>query len=159
MTVLLFLMMFLIWQLMWVGVQKWQFNHFAGYAARSWQVHKDDSPQESLNMVLLASVIFRWQILDKEYVKIIWVSDENASKDGTTGVEYSGLVQAFPIYRPYIGTSIIPSGITLPFAVPIPPTGLFLFESYIPIEKEAEEDPDRWDNDCDDTPCSSGNGQ
>ena len=159
MTLLLFLMMFLVVQLMWVGVQKWQFSHFTGYAARVWQVHKDDSAQDAMFSVLISSIALRWQILNKDYVKAIWVSEENASQDGTTGIRYRGVVQAFPFYQPYIGQSFTPPGVSLPFGITVPPTGIFLFESYIPIQKEAEEDEDRWDNDCKETPCGSENGQ
>lgn len=159
--------MFLLVQLTWIAIQKWQFNHFAHYAARVWSVHKDDTPQEALIKVQIAAIA-RWDLLNRDYVKFMWVSSES-TKDyedpdrSASGVYYTGFTQLLSIYRNQIGETAfsnpIPSELMALLPIEIPTTGLVRFETFAPMEKEAEEDPDRWDNDCDDTPCGSGNGR
>lgn len=167
-SILLILAMFLVVQLAWIAVQKWQFSHFAAYSARVWSVQKDDGAEEALLKVQLAAIP-RWNLIQRDYVKFMWVSDEGTEdfegESGVQGVTYTGVTQLLSIYRDQIGETFFDYGglsdILAYIPVEVPTTGLVRFKSFIPMEKEPEEQPDisNRDNDCDDTPCSSGNGR
>jgi hypothetical protein len=167
MTVALFFSMFLVLQLTWIAIQKWQFNHFASYAARVWAVHKDQSPGEALLGVIVPGGAYHWDFLSKDYVKLMWVSsdDPQTAEDGSgsvTGITYTGVAPLFPIYQSAIGDTFtqgfIPSWVQSSLPFDMPSTGLVAFETFIPMEKEPDEAPgsDR-DNDCNETPCETGN--
>jgi len=74
-----------------------------------------------------------------------------------------GAAPMIGLYQNQIGNALfdnpIPAEAMSLIPVDIPSTGLVGFETFIPIEKEPEENPgeDR-DNDCEETPCESGNG-
>ena len=154
-------------QLSWIGVQKWQFNHFAAYAARVWSVQKDEDPEESLLKVQAVALV-RWNLLDRDLVKLMWVSAADDSKDfddpdvSANGISFSGAAPLLSIYRDQIGETLFdnpipPEAFSL-FPGDLPSTGLVGFKTFIPIEKEPEESPGaRRDNDCEETPCESGN--
>lgn len=171
-TLILFLLMFLIIQLAWIGIQKWQFQHYASYAARTWSVRSDWGTEESLLKAQVASTLFTdWNLFSRDWVKAMWASS-NEAKDvddentGIEGVSYTGVAPLMPIYRGLIGETLfdnpIPGSVMaqLP-AFDMPTSGLVRFETFIPMEKEPEEDgdADNRDNDCDDTPCTEGNGR
>jgi hypothetical protein len=169
MTVALFFSMFLVLQLTWIAVQKWQFNHFASYAARVWAVHKDHSPGQSL-LLILPGGAYRWGFLSKDYVKVMWVSsvDPHPAEDGSgsiSGITYTGVAPLFPIYQSAIGDTFtqafIPSWARSLIPFDMPSSGLVAFETFIPMEKEPDEEPDlpNRDNDCQGTPCEGGNGR
>lgn len=166
MTVALFFSTFLVVQLTWIAIQKWQFNHFASYAARVWAVHKDQSPGDALWLILPGGA-YHWDLLSKDYVKVMWASSEESrtAEDGSgsiSGITYTGVAPLFPIYQPAIGDtftqSFIPSWVHSLIPFDMPSTGLVAFETFIPMEKETDEEPgsDR-DNDCRETPCRTGN--
>ena len=167
MTVALFFSMFLVLQLTWIAIQKWQFNHFASYAARVWAVRTNQSPGESL-LVILAGGAVHWDFWSTDYVKVMWVSDSSDEPEpgsGITGITYKGVAPLFPIYQSAIGDtftqSFIPSWVYSYLPFDMPSTGLIAFETFIPMEKEPPEEPDRSDrdNDCEGTPCGGGNGR
>ena len=176
-TVFLVLALALVIQFSWIGVQKWQFNHFAGYAARTWSVHTDESPSWIMNKTLLAGTSNDgWDIKDRDYVKLIWFSDEDAHtlSNGfedvdTSGLTWSGLAMLMPLFRPYIGGQTlvdVPAGLQSVMnlmGMEIPPLGIVRFEVYIPIERVPEESSggggQKFDNDCDETPCDEPNGR
>jgi hypothetical protein len=166
-SVLLILAMVLIVQLSWIGVQKWQFNHYAAYAARVWSVTKDEEAEDSLVRVQ-DEAIDRWKLLDRDLVKVMWVSQEDDSKDyddpdvTANGISFSGAAPLLSIYRDSVGESLfdesIPSDAFTLFSIDLPSSGLVGFKTFIPMEKEPEENPgQRRDNDCEETPCESGN--
>lgn len=168
-TVALFFAMFLAVQLTWLAVQKWQFNHFASYAARVWSVRTDQSPGESL-LMLVPGAVTSWDLLGTDYVKLMWVSSEDPVNDEDSGEDipgltYTGVAPLFPFYQPAIGDTFwgafIPSDIVEFIPFELPSTGLVAFQTFVPMEKEPEEEPDRSDrdNDCDSTPCGGGNGR
>ena len=171
-TLILFLLMFLIIQLCWIGLQKWQFQHFAGYSARAWSVRKDWSPESTLLRAQLASSLGTdWNLFSRDWVKAMWVSSDSPTDvddDNTdiAGITYTGVAPLMPVYRGLFGETLfdnpIPSSVLseLP-AIDIPSSGLVRFQTFIPMEKEPDEDPDtsNRDNDCSDTPCESGNGR
>ncbi len=167
-TFILFLSMFVIVQLMWVAVQKWQFNHFAAYSSRVWTVQKEDDPDDSLLSVQVRA-LFRWDLISRDYVKFMWVSasDETREIDDEdyTGIGYTGVAPLMSIFRDQIGETLydnpVPSEAMSLIPFNLPTTGLVRFESFIPIRKEPEEQPDisNRDNDCEETPCEEGNGR
>lgn len=167
-AVLLFLAMFLLVQLAWIAIQKWQFNHFGAYAARVWTVEKEDSPQESLLNVQMRSLI-RWDLINRDYVKFMWVSSEDpkdVDDDTYEGITFTGIAPLMGIYRDQIGETAIPLDGYVPDELSamlpdMPTTGLVRFQTFIPMKKEPEEEPDvtNRDNDCEETPCESGNGR
>jgi hypothetical protein len=167
-SVALIFSMFLIVQLAWIAVQKWQFNHFAAYSSRAWSVQKDQGAEETLIIhIILPSLFMRWHLLTKDYVKFMWVSSEDPKDiDGSSipGLSYTGVAALFPLYQDAIGDTFsgafIPSSVSSIIPFPLPTFGLISFETFIPMEKEPEEKPgsDR-DNDCNETPCESGNKQ
>ena len=162
---LLILAMMLIVQLSWIGVQKWQFNQFAGYAARVWSVQKDDDPGDSLRDVQIIALV-RWNLLNRDLVKFMWFWAED-TKDfedpdvSANGLTFAGAAPLLSIYRQQIGETLfdnpIPAELQDIFPLDVPPTGLVGFSTFIPIEKEPEEKPGTYDNDCEETPCVSGN--
>lgn len=168
-AVLLILAMTLIVQLSWIGVQKWQFNHFSAYAARVWSVQKDhDDPQDSLFEVQVIALV-RWSLLSRDLVKLMWVHEANDSKEyedpdvTANGITFWGAAPLLSIYREQIGNTLFdnpipPEAMSL-IPIDIPSTGLVGFQTFIPIEKEPEESPGEGDNDCEETPCESGNGR
>ncbi|MHB0968179.1 MAG: TadE family protein [Thermoanaerobaculia bacterium] len=154
--VALVLCTFLIFQLAWIAVQKWQFNYFAMYATRAWAVDKDRDSGESVLLKAQGFALLRWDLIGTDYVKFMWCSSEDG-KDGTEGLSYTGVAPLMSIFQPYIGDTL--TGIEIPAVaetvipgLEIPSTGLVRFETFIPMEHEPDEDPDRWDNDCSD-PC------
>ncbi len=166
--IMTFLSLMLIVQLVWIGIQKWQFNHFAGYAARVWAVHKDDEPGDSLRRIEGAALFLRWNLLSRDYVKFMWVSSEDAKEiddENYSGITYSGVAPLLPLFRDVIGETLfdnpIPSEVSSIIPIDLPTSGLVRFETFIPMEKEPEEQPDisNRDNDCEDTPCTKGNGR
>jgi hypothetical protein len=168
-AVLLILAMTLIVQLSWIGVQKWQFNHFSSYAARVWSVQKDhDDPQDSLFEVQTIALV-RWNLLGRDLVKLMWVHEADDSKEyedpdvTANGITFWGAAPLLSIYREQIGNTLFdnpipPEAMSL-IPIDIPSTGLVGFQTFIPIEKEPEESPGEGDNDCEETPCESGNGR
>lgn len=169
-AVMLILASFLVLQLTWLAIQKWQFNHFASYSARSWSVQTNKTPGEVLFEVIMPGAISRWDLWSRDYVKLMWVSSEDPVTDeetseAITGVTYSGVAPLFAFYQPVIGETFLNAYIPgwvfdfLPFDVPS--TGLVAFETFIPMEREPYEEPDRSDrdNDCRGTPCEGGNGR
>ncbi len=160
-TFFLFLMLFLILQLTFIGLQKWQFAHFASYSARVWSVHKDESANSSTIKVQgAASLLSDWK-LPGQWVFPIIVNSENASRDGVTGVEFLGQGPVMNIYRGWIGESVAlcPPEAGCQDVFDQTPLTFFIFESFIPMVKEPTERPGRHDNDCNDTPCTGGNGR
>jgi TadE-like protein len=164
---MLLLAIILIVQLSWIGIQKWQFNHFASYSARVWSVHKDQEPGDALRQVQIRALL-RWNLASNDYVKLMWVKGEG-SKDyhdpdvTANGITYLGAAPLLSIFRQQIGETLFSNPIpawamSLFSGLDIPSTGLVGFETFIPIDKEPEEQPgsDR-DNDCNETPCESGN--
>jgi hypothetical protein len=158
--------MFLMAQLAWIGIQKWQFNHFASYSARVWSVQKDDDPEESLMRLQIGVLFLRWNLYNRDYVKYMWAEGEDSKEidDETyTGVNYEGVAPLLPLFRGQIGETLVSIPGEVSSLVPggLPSSGLVRFAAFIPMEKEPEEEPDESnrDNDCDDTPCSSGNGR
>jgi hypothetical protein len=163
--------MFLMVQLSWIAIQKWQFNHFAAYSARVWSVNKDDSAEGALLKVQAVGVV-RWDLIGTDYVRLMWVSDEG-QKDydepavTADGITYTGIAALMSIYRDQIGETLLDAGIpgsaysAVPGLLDLPTSGLVRFQTFIPMQKEPEEEPgiSNRDNDCDDTPCSSGNGR
>jgi len=167
-TVILFFSLFLVLQLVWLAIQKWQFNHFASYSARVWAVQKGEEPGDSLNRVLLPQEFLRWSLPFRDYVAVIWVrsTDSSEDEDGNTyqGVTYRGVASLFPFYRDAIGdtfyNAFIPQWLLDMIPIKLPSTGLVVFETFIPMEKEPDEQPGSGrDNDCNETPCESGNGR
>lgn len=166
--VILFLAMFLLVQLAWIGIQKWQFNHFAAYSARVWTVEKEYSPEESLLRVQLTSLV-RWDLINRDYVKFMWVSSEESKEiddEPYEGITFTGIAPLMGIYKDQFGETMFTVGDPIPGELltvlpEIPTTGLIRFESFIPMKKEPEEEPDtsNRDNDCEETPCESGNGR
>ncbi|HVT45096.1 MAG TPA: TadE family protein [Thermoanaerobaculia bacterium] len=155
--VALVLCLFLMIQLAWIGVQKWQFNHFAHYAARSWSVDKKDRSPRTIMLEVQGRSILGWKLLSRDWVKYMWAMSPSTNSDGIHGVRYHGITQLFPLYRNFIGiNAIVTSEIAdlLKTVIPgaIPALGLVMFETFVPMEHEAEENPQRWDNDCSD-PC------
>lgn len=169
-SVLLILGMLLIVQLTWIAIQKWQFNHFASYAARAWAVQNEQTPGQVLVELIIMGGIPRWNLLSRDYVKVMWVSSEDPVTDEVTGesiegLTFSGAAPLFPVYEDPIGevflTAYVPEWVfnLLPFH--LPHTGLVSYETFVPMEKEPDEEPDRSDrdNDCHGTPCEGGNGR
>ena len=149
-TIMLVFMIMLIIQLMWIGVQKWQFNHIVAYSARRWTVYKNEGAQSSLTQVQLIGSIFGGWPLGENYVKFpIIVTSSSTSRNGVTGIVYQGLADPFPLYQGWIG-DYLGFGVFLPF---------IRYETFIPMVKEPNENTSGHDNDCSDTPCSSGNGR
>lgn len=155
--VALVLCTFLIFQLAWIGVQKWQFNHFALYSTRAWAVDKDRDAGETVLLKVQLVSLLRWDLVGTDYVKLMWCSSEDGN-NGKEGLSYTGLAPLMQIFQPYIGDTLF--GIDIPpiaeSIVPgfsLPSTGIVRFETFIPMEHEPDEDPDRWDNDCSD-PCN-----
>jgi hypothetical protein len=155
--VALVLLLILLVQLAWIGVQKWQFNHFAAYAARSWSVNKkSDSPEK----VLLEDQVFatlRWKLLSRSYVRFMWTLGTDTDSDGNTGVSYRGVAPIFRLFKPFFGDTLL--GLNVPAFVSnldpdlkTPNFGWVQFQAFVPMAHEPEEDPDRYDNDCSD-PC------
>lgn len=165
---MLFLASFIVVQIAWLGIQKWQFNHFALYSARVWTVEKEDSPEESLLKVQLLSLL-RWDLINRDYVKFMWVSSEDPKDIGDDtfdGMTYTGIAPLFSLYRDQIGETMFTVGEPIPgellaYLPEIPTTGLVRFETFVPMKKEPEEQPNisNRDNDCEETPCESGNGR
>lgn len=151
-TFFLFLMLLLIVQLMVIGIQKWQFVHFASYSARVWSVQKDDSAQDSTTRAQLVVSVVGWKLLGNQWVAPIRVKSENTSRSGVTGNVYEGIGPVMSMYRGWIGERF-----GLPDFVNFRPLEFFIFESFIPMVKEPTERPGRHDNDCNETPCESGN--
>jgi hypothetical protein len=167
-TVILFFSLFIVLQMVWLGVQKWQFNHFASYAARVWSVHKDQTPGQSLIRLLGPQELIGWSLPSHDYVAAIWVwsTDPVEDEDGTSysGVTYRGVAPLFPFYRDQVGdtffNAFIPPEILSLLPFQLPSTGLVVFETFIPMEKEPDEQPGPGrDNDCYQTPCESGNAR
>jgi hypothetical protein len=171
-TLILFLLMFLIVQLAWIGIQKWQFQHYAAYSARAWSVRTDWGAEETLIRAQTASAIGTdWNLFSKDWVKAMWVSSEDPKdvdddNSNINGLTYTGIAPLMPIYRGLIGETLFDNPIpgSVMSQLPdfdIPSSGLVRFESFIPMEREPEEQPDESnrDNDCEGTPCESGNGR
>jgi hypothetical protein len=160
--------MFLLVQIAWIGIQKWQFNHFAAYAARVWTVEKDDTPEESLLNVQMRALL-RWDLISRDYVKFMWVSSEDSKDiddDTYEGITFTGIAPLMGIYKDQIGETMFTVDNPIPSELmavlpDIPTTGLIRFETFIPMKKEPEEQPDisNRDNDCEETPCENGNGR
>jgi hypothetical protein len=168
-SLILFFALLLIVQLMWFGIQKWQFNHFAAYSARVWSVEKEYTPSSALYRTQLRALL-RWGLIKKDWVKLMWSSGiESRSFDEAAqpveGVRYRGVAPAMAIYRPLLGEmaldEVIPGEVSALFPGVIPKSGLVSFGAFIPMRKEPTERPytgTRYnDNDCDDTPCTKGN--
>lgn len=160
-SVMLILSAFLIVQLAWIGIQKWQFNHFAAYTARVWSVEKDKSPNEAMIEVLAVALV-RWNLYDRDFVKIMFVSSEDPKDvdgESANGLTFTGVSQLVSIYRDTIGETAfsVPSSVSS-YLPAMPSTGLVRFETFIPVDKEPEENARKGrDNDCKETPCESGN--
>jgi hypothetical protein len=171
-ALILFLLMFLIIQLAWIGLQKWQFQHFASYTARAWSVRKDWGGEATLVRVQVASTIGTdWNLFSRDWVKAMMVSSEDPKdvdddNQNIPGLSFLGVAPLMPVYRGLLGETLFDNPIPdyvmneLP-PIDIPTSGLVRFESFIPMEKEPEEEPDtsNRDNDCEETPCESGNGR
>lgn len=164
---LLILAILLIVQLSWIGIQKWQFNQFAGYAARVWSVQKEDDDPEISLLKVQGLALLRWNLLSRDLVKFMWVSSPEDSRDfedpdvSANGITFTGAAPLLALYRQQIGETLfdnpIPSEAMSLFPFDLPTTGLVGFQTFIPIEKEPEESPGDGDNDCEETPCESGN--
>lgn len=151
-TFFLFLMLLLIVQLMVLGLQKWQFAHFASYSARVWSVQKNDTAQASTLRVQGVVSAIGWKLFGNQWVFPIAVTSESTSRSGVTGVVFVGQGPVLDMYRGWIGERF-----GLPDFVDFRPLEFFIFESFIPMVKEPTERPGQHDNDCNETPCSSGN--
>jgi hypothetical protein len=158
-SVLLILAMFLMAQLSVIAMQKWQFNHFSAYIARAWSTHTDWSPTSAMGQVM-ARGILRWSYNDGRFVlplSVSEVTDEVEKGDGSevsvNGLRFRGIRMTMEMYRRYLGLG---AGFGFPTG-----TGIVDYETYIPMEKEPEEEPNnnRRDNDCTGTPCDGGNGK
>lgn len=178
-SVFLVLSLVLVIQFAWIGVQKWQFNHFAGYAARTWSVHHGKAPSWWMNRIIVsgaAPVVGRWKTITNEYVALIWFSGEegrtvnNGFEDvDVHGLTYTGIAPLMAIFRPFIGSKTLvdlPPGLQSVLNlldVDLPPLGLVRFEVFIPMVQEPREYPyadgQKQDNDCYETPCEEGNGR
>ena len=144
--IFLILCIFLLVQLAWIGVQKWQFNHFAAYAARVWTVNKsNESPEASLIKVQIVGIV-RWKLASTSYVKIMWADSQSDGK-----ITYNGIAPIFPLFKPFIGDTLtgisIPSEVSSIIPVSIPSSGFIRFQTSIPMDHEPNEDPDKYDND------------
>lgn len=165
-SVILVLSLMLVVQIAWIGVQKWQFNHYASYSARVWSVETEDDAATSSRDVIVASLIppHRWP-LSWDYVRVMGVWSED-SQDDMEGITYVGVAPLMPLFRNRFSSDTfvdnpIPGEIMdlLPFS--LPDFGLVSFMTFVPMEKEPEEHPEvsNRDNDCEDTPCTEGNGR
>lgn len=153
-TFFLFLMLFLVIQLTFIGIQKWQFAHFASYSARVWSVNQGESATAATVRVQGVASIFGWNLTGGNWVFPIVVTSSSTSKNSVTGIAYAGQGPVMSIYRGWIGERF-----GLPDLINFTPLNFFIYESFIPMVKEPEERPGRHDNDCNDTPCSGGNGR
>ena len=166
-AVALILCMFLVVQIAWIGLQKWQFQHFAAYAARVWSVHTDWGAEKSLITIQAASITSKWELFSHDWVKAMWSDGEDtkdfSGEDDVPGVSYTGIAPLMPLYQGVIGETLldtsIPPEVSSEFpGIDLPSSGLIRFETFIPMEREPTEEPgDGRDNDCNETPCDSGN--
>lgn len=164
--VLLILALVLVVQLAWIGIQKWQFNYFALYSARVWSVEKTHNDPEYSLLKVQAAQALRWG-LDSNRIKFMWVQFPEDTKDyddpGITanGITYWGVAPLFALYRDRFGETLIEGSFLTEalsrFIFDRPTTGYVGFATFIPIQKEPEEKPGEFDNDCKETPCASGN--
>lgn len=139
-------------QLAFIGIQKWQFNHFAAYAARVWTVNKsNESPESSLIKVLGVGTV-RWKLASTSYVKIMWAENQSDGK-----ITYNGIGPIFPLFKPFFGDTLaglsIPPGVSSGISGSLLSSGLIRFQTSIPMDHEPDEDPDKYDNDCS-NPCN-----
>jgi hypothetical protein len=153
-TFFLFLMLFVVIQITMIGISKWQFAHFANYSARVWSVQRGQSANASAIRVQGVASIFDWNLTSGRWVAPIIVTSSNTSRDGVTGVVYSGQGPVLSMYRGWIGDR---GG--LPGFINVPNATFFIYQSFIPMVKEPDERPGQHDNDCSDTPCTRGNGR
>lgn len=172
--VALLLCLALVIQFTWIAVQKWQFNHFANYTARVWSVRTGDSAGMAM-LYVLGSGLMRWDTLNRDYVKLMWVSGEETQtvhngfeEVSADGLAFTGVTTLMPLFRPFIGgatlisTAEIPGEILSLFPISIPPLGIVRFETFIPMSREPEEGSgggQKYDNDCEETPCEEPNGR
>lgn len=166
-SVILIILMLIPVQLAWIGMQKWQFTHFASSAARTWTVHKDQSPSAAMLSVQTRALLRGWKLFSSRWIGLMTASTstKNITKgDGSTlnaqGLKFQGLGRIIPIFRPFFGFSGPYGyfGIEAISTRALLTIGFAQFEGFIPMEREPTEQPgQRRDNDCNETPCSSGN--
>lgn len=153
-SLMLFLFMWLAWQMAWVGVQKWYFNYTAAYAARAWSVYPrdQDSPQEVLVKAQGLALFYHPKIMKMPLVKIMKAdsfsyggydaSNRYGDYNLPPGIRYRGLGYYLGWFRP---ATLQSAGFQAGG------NGTIVFETYIPIEHEesfdGKEDPDKYDND------------
>jgi len=151
-TFFLYLMIFLVVQLMFLGIQKWQFAHFASYSARAWSVQRSEGAFTTTIRVQGAASIFGWNLTNGRWVAPIIVTSESTSRNGVTGVVFLAQKEVMSMYRGWIGERF-----GLPGLIDFTPLNFFFYESFIPMVREPVERPGQRDNDCNDTPCTGGN--
>jgi hypothetical protein len=134
--VALVIALMLMIQLAWIGVQKWQFNHFTSYAARSWEVDKKNTSPQSILLTDLGFGMLRWK--QSGLVKIMLSTGQGSDSDGHSGVKYKGTAEVWGLFQPWLGGTLS--------------TGLLQFEAFVPMDHEPAETPGTYDNDCSD-PC------
>ena len=166
-SVALIFSLFLIVQVAWIGIQKWQFNHFASYGARVWSVHTDKSSDDAIKDVIEPAKNSRWKLgASSDFVSSIWASSEESQDvDGESaeGITYSGAASTFKLFRGQIGDTQGDLNIPPGEGQGLDSDGLIAFQTFIPMEKEPKEESTtgghKNDNDCKETPCESGNGR
>lgn len=170
-SVILIILMLIPVQLAWIGVQKWQFTHFAASTARTWTVHTDDSATGSMVSVLVRATIRGWKLFSSRWIGLMIASGPETKSiekgiGGTLnvqGLKFQGLGRIIPIFRPFFGFGGAWGGTGFDAIATraLLTVGFVQFEGFIPMVKEPTEQPNnqRRDNDCTGTPCDGGNGR
>src|ERR1019366_6062225 len=114
-----------------IGIQVGQFNHFVGYAARSWEVDKKNTSPVQLLMTDMGLATLRWK--QSGLVKIMSPTGQSSDSDGRSGVKYQGSAEVWGLFRPWLGGTLS--------------AGLLQFESFVPMDHEPAETPGTYDND------------
>ncbi len=148
--------LFLLFAMTWIGVQKWQFNFFAAYAARTWSVRPDSSPESRLAAVQAAALVHHPDLATSSFVRLMYASSHSS---GTPEVnKYTGYAPPFPLFK---RSAIHSGGVNADIGENL--LGMITFETSIPMEAEPDESTDKTDNDCSSynllTGKCSGNGR
>lgn len=162
--VILTFSLFLLFALTWIGVQKWQFNFFSAYAARTWSVEGEDAnPEVVLVKVQAAAVAHRPSLVNSSLVKLMFAGSFQDGED-PQGIDYTGFAPPFPLYR---RAAFQRGGLDASITGGLLDVGgivdMVMFETFIPMQPEPDENTNGRDNDCSDynvlTGACSGNGR
>lgn len=162
-ALLVFLLMLIV-QIAVIGIQKWQFSHFALYQSRVWSVDKKSRSHSTIYFMVYALAPLRWGKMHPTPVPLptgYWpLAIPNArfysgNSDGTPGIHYAGVGDPLPLFKAAFSYApILPRGpISMQWPLWVQLTKKIPFQTFIPIEHEPAENPNRWDNDCSD-PCN-----